>query len=139
MSQSRIDKLDNTKKRFIEMLKKSRGIISSACESVDICRQTYYNWMKQDPLFAELVEEVNESCIDWVESKLHEKISGVSVIRYTQKGEEDIYEQPPSDTAIIFYLKTKAKKRGYIEKNEVGFTDKEGNDVEPTQIIFTKS
>lgn len=120
------------------MLQKSRGIISSACESVDICRQTYYNWMKQDAVFAELVEEVNESCIDWVESKLHEKISGVSCAKHTADG-ETVYDLPPSDTAIIFYLKTKAKKRGYIEKNEVGFTDKDGNDVEPTQIVFTKS
>lgn len=131
-------KSDNIKQHFLDMLVKTRGIISGACQAVNISRQTYYQWLKDDPEFAKSVEEINEGCIDWVESKLHEKINGVSVIRYTQKGEEDIYEQPPSDTAIIFYLKTKAKKRGYIEKNEVGFTDKDGNDVEPTQIVFTK-
>lgn len=107
--------MDNNKKRFLEILKQSRGIISSACESVDMSRQTYYNWVKDDADFALAVDEVQESMIDFVESKLMQKINGIECM--TDKG--DVYELPPSDTAIIFFLKTKGKKRGYVEKSEV--------------------
>lgn len=104
--------MDNNKKRFIEVLKKSRGIISSACESVDMSRQTYYNWLEADPEFKQAVEEVNESMIDFVESKLMQKINGIEVLDHKSG---DVYDLPPSDTAIIFYLKTKGKSRGYVE------------------------
>lgn len=107
--------MDNNKKRFLEILKQSRGIISSACESVDMSRQTYYNWLEADPEFKVAVDEVQESMIDFVESKLMQKINGIECI--SDKGE--FYELPPSDTAIIFFLKTKGKKRGYVEKSEL--------------------
>lgn len=109
----------NTKKRTVlDMLKRSRGIVSSACESADISRVTFYEWVKTDPEFAAEVEEINESAIDFVESKLYQKINGVECATVTQKGETVVYEVPPSDTAIIFFLKTKAKKRGYVERTE---------------------
>lgn len=107
--------MDTNKKRFVDVLKMSRGIISTACESVSMSRQTYYNWLEADPEFKEAVDEVQESMIDFVESKLMQKINGIEI--QSTKGE--IFEVPPSDTAIIFYLKTKGKKRGYVEKVEV--------------------
>lgn len=114
--------MDNNKKRFIEALKKSRGIISSACESVSMSRQTYYNWIDADADFKAAVDEIQESAIDFVESKLMEKINGVCFTgsKVTNgEDEKNIYTLPPSDTAIIFYLKTKGKKRGYVEKTEI--------------------
>lgn len=114
--------MDNYKKRFLDVLKKSRGIISSACESVDMSRQTYYNWLKEDPEFAEQVDEVQESMIDFVESKLMQKINGITMLGKPGESEDEedpTYTLPPSDTAIIFFLKTKGKKRGYVEKTEI--------------------
>ena len=93
------------------MLEMNRGIITSACKSVDISRQTYYNWLKDDPEFNLAAEEIQESAIDFVESKLMQKIDGV----YVSGKEGEVYDLPPSDTAIIFFLKTKGKKRGYQE------------------------
>lgn len=110
---SNLDKIDNTKKELIEMLKHFNGIISSACEAVGICRQTYYNYMSDDKDFANKVDEINEACIDHVESKLMEKINGIKI-----SSDKGVYDLPPSDTAIIFFLKTKAKKRGYVERSE---------------------
>lgn len=110
---------NNRKKAALDMLKRNRGIISGACDAADISRTTFYEWLKNDPEFALEVEEINESAIDFVESKLYQKINGVECATITQKGETVIYELPPSDTAIIFYLKTKGKKRGYIEKTEI--------------------
>lgn len=110
---------DITKKAMIEALKKTLGIVSKACELVEISRQTHYRWLTEDPDYKEQVEDISEMAIDFAESKLHEKINGVTVQTYNSKGEPVIYEQAPSDTAIIFFLKTKAKKRGYIERSEI--------------------
>lgn len=110
---------DITKKAMIEALKKSLGIVSTACQSVEISRQTHYRWLAEDADYKSQVEDISEDAIDFVESKLHEKIDGITIQTYNSKGDPVIYEQAPSDTAIIFYLKTKAKKRGYIERQEI--------------------
>lgn len=117
--------MDTLKRRFLDVLEKNRGIITSACKSVDISRQTYYNWLASDAEFKQEAEEINENAIDFVESKLMQKINGIEIMN--DKG--DVFEVPPSDTAIIFFLKTKGKKRGYVEKTEldvrggIGLTD----------------
>ena len=126
----------DTKKAIIEALEAKHGIVTDACRLVGLSRSTYYDWLKNDADFKAAVDEVTETAIDFVEGKLYEKINGISVQKgVTEDGEPIVYDVPPSDTAIIFYLKTKAKKRGYIEKSEVGFTDSEGKDVKP-QLIF---
>lgn len=129
--------MDNTKKiEVLDALEAHHGIISAACGSIGLPRSTFYNWLNNDPEFKLAVDEITEVAIDFVESKLFEKINGVSVAKgYDDSGEPIVYDVPPSDTAIIFFLKTKAKKRGYIEKSELGFTDSEGKDVKP-QLIF---
>ena len=109
---------NNIKKAMLEALKKTFGRVSMAAEMVGINRCTHYKWLEQDAEYKEAFDEINEAAIDFVESKLFEKINGVSVQKETMAGPE-IYEQPPSDTAIIFYLKTKGKKRGYVEKQEI--------------------
>ena len=125
-----INKVDNTKKKLLDALADARGIVSTACNNCDISRTTFYNYVNEDEDFKSKVEEINEAAIDYVESKLFEKITGVSTIG--RDGE--VYDNPPSDTAIIFYLKTKGKKRGYVERQEVAQTDKDGNDVTIFQI-----
>ena len=94
-------KTDKKKKNFIEALRNNLGHISNACESANISRKTYYNWIDKDKDFKEDVDHVQESLLDLAESKLLENIEN------------------NENTAIIFYLKTKGKKRGYIEKQEV--------------------
>lgn len=112
--------MDSNKKKFLELLDAAHGVIVTACKSMNnMSRQTYYNWLKDDPEFAQAAEEVQENAIDFVEGKLMEKVNGISVQSYNAKGEPVVYEQPPSDTAIIFFLKTRGKKRGYVERNEV--------------------
>ena len=84
---------------FIKALESTLGNITGACAKARVSRQTYYNWMKNQE-FADEVDAVNEANLDYAESKL------LSLIRQ---------ENP---TAIIFYLKTKGKKRGYVERIE---------------------
>lgn len=118
-----MDKLDTNKKTILEALEQSKGIVTDACKACGIPRSTFYNWLKEDAEFKEAVEEIQEVAIDYVEGKLFQKIDGVTVKgkgSYDEEtGEPPVYEIPPSDTAIIFYLKTKGKKRGYVERQEL--------------------
>lgn len=131
-----MDTID-AKKRVLECLIEKRGIVSEACRAAGIARSTFYLWCSEDAEFKAATEDAQEEAIDYVEGKLFERISGVKIQRgIDSDGNEIIYDQSPSDTAIIFYLKTKGKKRGYIEKSELGFTDPDGKASSPVQIYL---
>lgn len=93
-----IENLSEKKQRFLKLYDESAMSISAACDKLNIHRQTYYYWRRTDPVFAMLAKDVREAKIDWVQTKLFEKI---------EKG--DI-------TAIIFFLKCQGQSRGYIDK-----------------------
>lgn len=95
------DKTDNKKKALLEALEKCLGIVTDACKNTNISRDTHYRWLKEDEKYKEAVEELEGVALDFAESKLHQKIS------------------TGDTTAIIFFLKTKGKKRGYIERQEI--------------------
>lgn len=118
-----MDKTDNNKKAVIEALQDCHGIVTDACKKTGVARSTFYQWLNEDADFKAAVEEAQEQAIDFVEGKLFQKINGVKIGKMDDEGELNVYEQPPSDTAIIFYLKTKAKKRGYIERQELTGAD----------------
>lgn len=96
--------------KFIEAYRKTLGNISSACNACGIGRTTYYRWLK-DKTFAKELKTVAEEQKDFVEAKLIKLID----------------EQNP--TAIIFYLKTKGKDRGYVEVVEHKVNEDFGIDV----------
>lgn len=116
---SDVDKVNTHKKELLKALDEYKGIVSTACDSVGLSRTTFYNYVNEDPEFSKQVEESQERAIDFVEGKLFEKINGITLQSFNSKGDSVVYDQAPSDTAIIFYLKTKGKKRGYVEKQEV--------------------
>jgi hypothetical protein len=95
------DNIDNYKKQIIEALHHSNGVVTSAIESVKVHRSTFYKWMKEDEAFKQEVDDIRESALDFVESKMFERIEN------------------GSDTMIIFFLKTQGKKRGYIERSQL--------------------
>jgi len=120
--------MDNRKKEVIEALGECYGIVTDACRKAKVPRSTYYKWLNEDQDFKREVEDTQEEAIDFVEGKLFQKINGVQVRKTTTaEGEDIVYDLPPSDTAIIFFLKTKAKKRGYVERTE--FTGADGGPV----------
>lgn len=113
--------MDTIKEKILQALEDKMGIVSEACKSIGFARSTFYKWLNEDSEFKAAVDEIQDVALDYVESKLFEKISGVTVKGkgQSEEGEPDVvYDLPPSDTAIIFYLKTKGKRRGYIEKTE---------------------
>ena len=86
---------------MIEALEKSLGIVTTACKMVGMSRETHYRWLREDEEYKEAVDGIADLTLDFVESNLHKQI---------EKGEV---------SSTIFYLKTKGKKRGYIEKQEI--------------------
>lgn len=92
--------MDNHKKAIIAALEKSCGVVSTACNAIGMARSTFYEWLKTDPEFKEAVDDIQEYAIDIAES---------SLLKNIKEGDT---------TSIIFYLKTKGKKRGYVEKTE---------------------
>jgi hypothetical protein len=94
-------KTDIHKKAMLDALEKSLGVVTSACKSVGIARQTHYEWLKEDADYKAAVDELSDVAIDFAESQLHKQI------------------REGNSTATIFFLKTKGKKRGYIERQEV--------------------
>jgi hypothetical protein len=95
------NKSDNYKKRLLGALTEHGGNVSKACESANVNRTTFYRYRDEDPDFLQAVKDIEESNIDTAEKALMDLITGGNV------------------TAIIFFLKTKGKQRGYIEPHHV--------------------
>lgn len=103
------------KTAMLEALTMSLGIVAPACLVVRIHRSTHYNWLKNDPGYAEEVALINEICFDFVESKMLEKIKAGDTIM------------------TIWYSKTKMKHRGFVERQEVEHIEKPAFIVKPEQ------
>lgn len=89
------------KEQMIKALEKSLGVITAACKAVKIERSTHYDWYKNDEKYKNAVDSLAEVTLDFAEEMLHERIKS-------------------KDTAAtIFFLKTKGKKRGYVERQEI--------------------
>jgi len=95
-----MNKTEQHKKAILEALEKSLGVVTTACKKVGVGRTQYYNWLKDDEEFAKEVDDIQNVALDFAESQLHKQIGDGNT------------------SATIFYLKTKGKKRGYIERVE---------------------
>ena len=106
MEAIQLDKTDTKKGLMLEALEKSLGIVSTACKMVDISRQTHYAWLKADEEYKSAVNSIQDSVLDFAESHLYKLV------------------KDGNPAATIFFLKTKGKKRGYIERQEIEVTEK---------------
>jgi hypothetical protein len=100
-----MDKTEQHKKAMIDALEKSLGVVTSACKTVGIGRTTHYAWLEQDLEYKKAVNEISDVALDFAESQLHKQI------------------KDGNSTSTIFYLKTKGKKRGYVERQEITGAD----------------
>ncbi len=107
-----MNKTEQQKKAMLDALEKSLGIVTSACRAVGIGRTTHYMWMVDDEDYRDAVNSIDDIALDFVESQLHKQI---------KEGEV---------SSTIFYLKTKGKRRGYVERQEV-------SQVEPIKIVIS--
>jgi len=104
-----------TVERAAEALIKKRGFVTKAAAYLGVAFKTLRKLIDSNPYLQEVLEATEEKHLDLAESKL---------MRRVQEGDL---------TAIIFLLKCKGKKRGYIDKLIEGT----GLASQPVQINIT--
>ena len=86
---------------FLIALSQMDNNITRACELVGASRKDFNHWCDTSPEFVEGLNDVAEGIIDNAEQVLQDAINDNNL------------------TATIFFLKCKAKHRGYVERQEV--------------------
>ena len=85
-------------------LTNAHGLVSVAAKGLHCAPKTVYEYLQRHPSLKDVLAAARETAIDHVESKLMEAINAGNL------------------TAIIFFLKTQGKSRGYVERSEHDFT-----------------
>jgi len=108
-------KKEEKKEDFVKFYESSACNVSVTCKRIGISRNTFYEWCKQDDDFATRIKDEEEALLDYAETMLF-------------KGIKD-----GKTAELIFFLKTKGKKRGYIERQEI--TGADGDNLFVVRIV----
>jgi len=92
------------KEAMLDAMEKNLGIVTDSCRQIGISRDTHYRWLKEDKQYKKAIKDIENVALDFAESALLQQI---------KKG---------NPLSTMFYLKCKAKKRGYIEQQDVKIT-----------------
>ena len=102
-----------TAEEVAQAVYEAKGLASIAAKRLGCNASTVRNYAAKYPTVKEAIVQAREDLKDFAESKLLRRID-----------DDDL-------TAIIFFLKTQAKDRGYVERAEVT-----GADAGPLQIEY---
>lgn len=105
------------KEFFIDNFKKTLCNISMTLEITGTKRKTYQDWYLKDDKFRNEIDECKENVKDFVENSLMKLIKDGCV------------------PATLFYLKCKAKDRGYTENDTLEYTQ---NKIDKIEINIVK-
>lgn len=94
--------LNEKQVKFLQIFAKKLANVRQTCIAVNISRNTYYRWMRTNQIFATEIEGIEEGLYDDAESIIYHKI-------FVDK----------DTTSLIFFMKTKMKHRGYVERQEL--------------------
>ena len=89
-----------TAQQVADALTQAKGFVSVAARNLGCADNTVRNYMERYAVCKQAVTDARESMIDIAEGRLYQNINS------------------GDNTAIIFFLKTQAKHRGYIERYE---------------------
>lgn len=112
-ARARLSQIEQKKVEFLAALEGTLGVVATACNQVDIPYSRYRKWMERDPDFKVAVTEVADITMDFVETQLFRQI------------------QEGNAQATMFYLRTKAKHRGYVETPMLSI-----DTINPIQIVL---
>lgn len=96
-----LKKDDMRKKDVVEAIQQYRGNISAMARAFQVSRQAIYDYISNKPDLKQMIQDERESMLDDAESEIYKQI---------RKG---------NTTALIFFLKTQGKTRGYVERQEI--------------------
>lgn len=112
------DKITN--KRILRVLAQNFCNVSKAAQKLKINRRTLQRWIEDDEDLKNDFHDMLEGDKDEAESELRKWI----------------YEEK-SITALLFYLKTKCRDRGYVErKEEVKFKEQPLFNIDPEKLTL---
>jgi len=106
------------KKAMLDALRQTLGIVTAACDKAGVSRATHYRWLAEDADYKAAVADLSEVAKDFAESSLFQQIRNQEA------------------SATIFFLKTKARDRGYIERKDLDLTSK-GEHIAKPPIAWT--
>ena len=89
------------KKKLLEALERSLGIVTPACKEIGISRETFYRYYREDEVFKQAVDDINNITLDFVENQLLKQI------------------KEGSERSILFYMKYRGKTRGYNDSLDI--------------------
>lgn len=105
-------------KQVLEKIVEAKGNIASVARAFGVSRQAAHKFIHSRPALVEAVDAATEEMLDNAESKLYvEAMNG-------------------NTAALIFLLKTRGKRRGYVERIEQ--TGADGKDLGPSVVILDK-
>ena len=90
-----------SKKDLLEALSRNMGNVTMSCRAANVGRTMYYQWQESDEEFKNRVQEIKDELLDFGENKF---------LTLVQK-------EVPS--AVIHFAKTKLRKRGYGEVQQI--------------------
>lgn len=93
-----------SEKHFLAAIDGSKGFISTIADNMGCAFTTVYQWQKKNKAVKDAIEDERIRGLDFAEGQL-----------FTLMKEKNV-------AAVIFYLKTQGKGRGYIEKQEIDYT-----------------
>jgi len=100
-----------TAAQTIKAIQGSKGFVTIIGKRLGCSARHVYNLLDKYPTAREALENERESMKDFAEGQLFKRIEGGDT------------------TAIIFYLKTQAKERGYVERTQQEITGRDGGAV----------
>lgn len=98
---TKVSVLKGKKKLMYEAMIAQLGVVTAAAKQAKIDRTTHYLWLREDDKYKKLMENLPDLILDFAEKALFRSIKKGNV------------------PAQIFYLKTKGKDRGYVERQEI--------------------
>ena len=111
-----LKKRERTCSRIIQAIFDCHGLLTIAATRAGVSYATINRYAAEYPSVQQAIQDAKESMLDFTEGKLFQAI---------REGDK---------TAILFYLKTQGKSRGYIEQASVEVTGKDGGPVQVESV-----